>query len=42
MRIQGIGDSQRLTQTPGARRQIPLTAPPSRHNAQTLDRIDGP
>ncbi len=42
MHVQRIGDSERLSHTPRARRQIPLTASPSGHDAQAFDRIDGP
>ncbi len=42
MRIQYTGDSERLSNTPGARGQIPLAASPSGHDVQALDRIDGP
>ena len=42
MHVQSIGDSERLSHTPGARRQIPLAASPSGHDTQALDRIDSP
>ena len=42
MHIQGIGDPERLSHSPRARRQILLTAPSGGHDAQALDRIDGP
>ncbi len=42
MHIQNTGDSERLSNTPGARGQIPLAASPSGHDVQALDRIDGP
>lgn len=42
MPIQGIRNPERLAHTPGARGQIPFAASPSGHDAQALNRIDGP
>ena len=42
MRVQGIRDSERLSQTPRARGEILLAASPSGHDIQALDRIDSP
>jgi hypothetical protein len=42
MRIQSIGDPERLSHTPRTGGQIPLAAAPSDHDVQALDRIDGP
>ncbi len=36
MRVQGVRDSERLSQTPRARGEIPLAASPSGHHTQAL------
>ncbi len=42
MRVQGVRDSERLSQTPRARGEILIAASSSGHDTQALDRIDSP